>query len=244
MSVPIYFHVVSDGATGNVSNAAINEQIQVLNRTFGGPEGGYRHRLQLPARRCHAHEQRATGTTRARAAAEHAMKRALKRGGDERAEHLPDDGRASTSAGRTSRRSPSRATTTSTASSSTGSRCRDVDRGTRASTTSVRRRRTRPGTGSTSRTRSRDGCNGQGDFVDDTPAMSEPTSGCPAGKDTCPEPGLDPIHNYMDYSFDTCYKEFTAGQAAACRTPGRLAGATRNRLRAGRREPARFVSGG
>jgi hypothetical protein len=58
------------------------------------------------------------------------------------------------------------------------------------------------------------GCNAHGDFVDDTPPMKVPTSGCPAGKDTCREPGLDPIHNYMDYSYDSCYFEFTAGQGA------------------------------
>jgi hypothetical protein len=56
------------------------------------------------------------------------------------------------------------------------------------------------------------GCNAKGDYIDDTPPMRVPTSGCPLGKDTCPEPGLDPIHNYMDYSYDSCYFEFTAGQ--------------------------------
>jgi hypothetical protein len=57
------------------------------------------------------------------------------------------------------------------------------------------------------------GCIGWGDHVDDTPYMSEPTSGCPIGKDTCTRgTGVDPIHNYMDYSIDPCYTQFTQGQ--------------------------------
>jgi hypothetical protein len=58
-----------------------------------------------------------------------------------------------------------------------------------------------------------DGCGGRGDRIDDTPAELEPTSGCPEGKDTCPQPGFDPIHNFMDYSFDSCYQEFTKDQS-------------------------------
>jgi hypothetical protein len=55
-------------------------------------------------------------------------------------------------------------------------------------------------------------CSGAGDLVCDTPGEATATSGCPSGKDTCPEAGLDPIHNYMDYSTDICYTNFTTGQ--------------------------------
>jgi hypothetical protein len=56
------------------------------------------------------------------------------------------------------------------------------------------------------------GCSASNDQVSDTPAQRTSTSGCPAGKDTCPAAGVDPIHNYMDYSYDSCYNQFTQGQ--------------------------------
>jgi hypothetical protein len=35
------------------------------------------------------------------------------------------------------------------------------------------------------------GCPPPGDYVDDTPPEAIPSSGCPEGRDTCPDPGLD-----------------------------------------------------
>jgi Pregnancy-associated plasma protein-A len=61
------------------------------------------------------------------------------------------------------------------------------------------------------------GCVQPGDSVDDTPPEALPTQGCPQRKDTCPDVGEDPVHNFMDYAHDRCMSEFTAGQAARMR---------------------------
>ncbi|MBA3310229.1 MAG: zinc metalloprotease [Nocardioidaceae bacterium] len=57
------------------------------------------------------------------------------------------------------------------------------------------------------------GCTATNDEVADTPAQGSATNGCPEGRDSCSLPGFDPIHNYMDYSYDSCYNQFTADQS-------------------------------
>ncbi|HEX8577250.1 MAG TPA: M43 family zinc metalloprotease [Flavobacterium sp.] len=50
------------------------------------------------------------------------------------------------------------------------------------------------------------------DFCADTPNAAGPNYDCPTGRDSCPDPGLDMIQNYMDYTDDPCMNIFTADQ--------------------------------
>jgi Pregnancy-associated plasma protein-A len=216
-TIPVYLHVITDGAIGNLTDRQITDQIAVLNRTFAGGEGGASTGFSF----------RLAGVTRTDNAdwfyagpggnAEHSMKRALHQGGDNALNfysttagdflgwaYLPDivtkpgqeylDGVVIDweSIPGTSTTYAGRYDQGETATHEVG-HWLDLEH-------------TFYG-----------GCNAKGDFVADTPPERTATSGCPAGKDTCPEPGLDPIHNYMDYSYDSCYTEFTAGQTQRMR---------------------------
>jgi hypothetical protein len=214
-TVPVYFHVITDGATGNVSDSAIRTQIRVLNTTFGGGEGGENTGFSFTL----------AGITRTNNAewyaietfeAEVAMKQALKQGGDNALNVYSTSGFLflgwayypeivnSTQAyldGIVIDWRSMKGVSTAYAGA--------YDQGetlTHETGHWLNLAHTFEGK-----------CGSNGDFVADTPPQKTPTGGCPEGKDTCPSPGLDPIHNYMDYSFDACYTEFTSGQTQRAR---------------------------
>jgi hypothetical protein len=213
VTVPTWVHVVSDGSIGNVSDHAIRDQIRVLDMTFGGFEGGVATGFNFEL----------VGVTRTNNATWHyaddfasesAMKQALKRGGDDTLNmyvttagaylgwayypNITDDPTYSYLDGVVIDWESMLGTSTTYAG-----RYDQGETGTHEVGHWLNLAHTFEGK-----------CSRTGDFVADTPSERTPTSGCPIGKDTCPAPGLDPIHNYMDYSYDNCYTEFTAGQTA------------------------------
>lgn len=60
-------------------------------------------------------------------------------------------------------------------------------------------------------------CNNSGDYICDTPPVSDPSYGCPTTNNTCTNDSpdkLDMIENFMDYANGNCQNMFTNGQKA------------------------------
>jgi Pregnancy-associated plasma protein-A len=209
-SIPVYLHIFTDGATGNLSNAQIQQQIQVMNAGFGGFEGGayagFSFKLANVERINNANwlYNLGPGTSVEREA------KAATHVGDAKTLNIWTTSGPGYLGFATFpswyKRSPQLDGIVLDYNSFPG--------GAYGAEFSLGKTATHETGHWLGLLHTFQGaCNEKGDYVDDTPAMGVPTSGCPAGKDTCPAPGTDPIHNYMDYSFDSCYDQFTSGQA-------------------------------
>lgn len=217
VNVNVYFHVItSSTGAGNVTDARIAQQIQVLNDAYSGATGGantlYRFTLVSVDRTANDNWYTTTGGTY-----ERQMKTALRRGGAADLNFYTNNMGGGLLGWATFPSSYSSdpimdgvVCLNASLPGGTASPYNLGDTGTHEVGHWVGLYHTFQGGCANSATSG-------GDFVSDTPAERSPASGCPAGRNTCTGtkfPGNDPIENFMDYTTDACMYKFTNGQAA------------------------------
>jgi Pregnancy-associated plasma protein-A len=210
-TVPTWIHVITDGATGNVTDEQIRQQMWVFNAGFAGLEGGAKTGFQFDLVGVTRTDNAAWYSAKIGTNGERAFKQTLRRGGAETLNVYVNAGGGALGYAYYPGDYRERPYIDGIVLD-----WETLPGGSYGSNFSLGKTLTHEAGHWLNLAHTFDkGCSNYGDYVDDTPAQKSPTSGCPIGRDSCTnDPGLDPIHNYMDYSFDSCYFEFTPGQAA------------------------------